>query len=178
MWTRLLSHSFKCLYFYIWFTSPLHLFSLKTANCWSYHNSLNRCGARLAGRLDVGRLESVSTVADEDQLGRRVTRSDYLWSTEREQVRDLPEQALGGRGKKGGAGRVDGCSLRRSEQQGKDKSGTSFGRLGSLLITHRTNTGAGRLERACVRLAPATEQNARIFNNAQAPGATNAAGIV
>lgn len=56
-------------------------------------------------KADVGRLKSVSTVADEEQLGRRVPRSDYLWSTEREWARDLPRQTPGGRGKKGGAGR-------------------------------------------------------------------------
>lgn len=56
-------------------------------------------------RLDAGRLKTVSTVADEEQLGRRVTRSDSLRSTEWKWERDLPEHAPGGRGEKGGAGR-------------------------------------------------------------------------
>lgn len=71
----------------------------------SQQSNTNRCAARLAERLDVGRLKSVSTVADEEQLGRRVTRSDYLRSTEWKWEGDLREQALGGRGKKGGAAR-------------------------------------------------------------------------
>lgn len=59
----------------------------------------------MAERLDVARLKSVSTVADEEQLGRRVTRSDCLRSAQWKWERDLPEHALGGRGKKGGAAR-------------------------------------------------------------------------
>lgn len=59
----------------------------------------------MAERLDAGRLKTVSTAADEEQLGRRVTRSDSLRSTEWKWERDLPEHALGGRGEKVGAGR-------------------------------------------------------------------------
>lgn len=90
-----------------------------------------------------------------------------------------PSRTCSGRARqKGRSWKVEGCSLGRSEPRGDDNSGTGFGRLGSLLISPRTNAGAGRLERARERLAPATEADARIFNNAQAPGATNAAGIV